>query len=185
VVDDRGEIALAAPVADLINADGDEPLQTALVEVVGQHAFDDATDRVPGDAQKPGDRGLGHLLGQPGHHILEVAGVARAVACPRHRLELRAAVKTPHATQVAFDKAPLAAQIEMPPALEAVIVAAHAPPGLTAAAAYQAPAPESHGHEHPLDPEAHVDDRRADQTQKPVERRGDAHVALLAGRLTI
>ena len=41
VVNDAGQVALAAAIADLIAADHHQPLQPSLVEVIGDHARDD------------------------------------------------------------------------------------------------------------------------------------------------
>jgi hypothetical protein len=54
---------VVAAVADLVDADADQSLQTAVIEVIGDHARDDRPDRVPTDPQKPGDRRERHLLG--------------------------------------------------------------------------------------------------------------------------
>ena len=75
--------------------------------------------------------------------------------------------------QTALDETPLRAEIEMTPTLNAVIVRAYPPPGLTAAPAYPTLAPEPNGHDHPLHPEADIDHRRAGKAQKPVECSGD------------
>ena len=184
MVDDGGEVALAAAVADLVDADRDQPLQPALVEVVGDDALDDPPDRVPADPQQPGDRRLGHLLRQPRDDVFEVARVVRAGPRPRDRLELHAAVRAAQPAQLALDHAPARAEIQMAPALDAPVVDLQMPAGLPAARAHPPPAPQPDGHDHPLGAEADVDDRRAGQAQQPVECRGDAHVVLLAGRLT-
>src|SRR5437868_6585884 len=84
----EGQVALAAAVGDLIDPDRDQSLQPAPVEVIGQDPLDDLTDRVPADPEQPRDRCLGHLLRQPRDRVLEVPGIARAPAGPRHRLEL-------------------------------------------------------------------------------------------------
>ena len=73
----------------------------------------------------------------------------------------------------------------MPPPLDAPVVDLEVSARLPAAAAHPAPAPKAHGHDHPLTGEADIDDRRAREAQKPVECSRDAHVALLAGRLTL
>src|SRR5215213_13922 len=65
VVGHAGQVALPAAIADLVDADPDQALEAALVEMIGGHALDDPPDRVPADPQKPADRGLGHLLRQP------------------------------------------------------------------------------------------------------------------------
>jgi hypothetical protein len=58
VVGHAGQVALAAAIADLVDADRDEAGEAGLVEVVGHDALHDVADRVPGDPQQPGDRGL-------------------------------------------------------------------------------------------------------------------------------
>jgi len=88
VIADRGQIALAAPVGDLVDADLDEPLEPPGVEVIAHDALDDPPDRVPAHAQEPGDRRLGHLLGEEGRQVLEVAGVGGRRALPTGRPRL-------------------------------------------------------------------------------------------------
>src|SRR5215216_58655 len=184
MVDHAGQVTVMAPVADLVDADADQPLEPRLIEVVGEDALDDPPDGVPADPEQPGDRCLGHLLGQPRDDVFEVAGVARPRPRPRDRLELRPAAATPQPPQLALDDAAVGAQIEVAPALDAPPVDRQ-PTGLPAARADPSPAPQPHRHDHPVGGEADVDHRRARQTQKPVECRADTHVALLAGRLTL
>jgi len=88
MVDDRGEVALAAAVGDLVAADRDQAAKTAFGELVGDDTGDDMPDGRPGDPEQPGDLGLGHLLGQPRDHVFEVAGVMGAGPRPRDRLEV-------------------------------------------------------------------------------------------------
>src|SRR5436305_8498348 len=58
VVDDGRQVSLAAAVADLVDADCDQALKAAMVEVVAHDALDDLTDGIPADSQHPGDRVL-------------------------------------------------------------------------------------------------------------------------------
>ena len=95
MVDDARQVAVVAPVGDLIDADREKSLQALLVEALGDDALHDPPNRVPGDPQEPGDRGLGHLLRKPGGYVLEVARVTRAGPGPRHRLKAHAAVAAP------------------------------------------------------------------------------------------
>src|SRR5438132_88862 len=94
-----------AAVGDLIDADRHEALQAALVQLLLNDALDDLTDGVPGDPQESGDRGLGHLLGEPRDYVLEVARVMGAGPGPRHRLQVNAAVSAAQAAQLALDHA--------------------------------------------------------------------------------
>src|SRR5215210_35313 len=94
-----------AAVADLVDADADQPLEPALVEVLGDDAFDDPSDGVPADPEQPADRRARHLLGQPRHDVLEVARVMGARPGPWDRLHPHAAVATAQQPQLAFDHA--------------------------------------------------------------------------------
>src|SRR5215211_5815324 len=133
VVGDARQVALAAAVGDLVDADRDEAVEAPLVEVVGHHALDDAPDRVPGDAQQPGDRRLGHLLGQPAGDVLEVARGWRASSRPRHRLEPDdPAVRAAQPAQLALDHAPVGAEVEVAPALDPAVVDLQLPTALAA-----------------------------------------------------
>jgi hypothetical protein len=105
VVGDRGQVAVMAPVADLVDADRDQPGEPVLVEVVGDDALNDRADRVPADPQQPSDRRERHLLCQPRDHVLEIARVARTGSGPGHRLEPDAAVAAAQAAQLALDDA--------------------------------------------------------------------------------
>ena len=116
VVGDVGQVALPAPVGQLIAADRNQPGQTPLVEVVGDHALDDPPDRVPGDAQQRLDLALGHLLRAERGQVLEVAGVPGVRPRPRNRLDPHAAIAALHAAQLVVDEAAPAGEIEMPPA---------------------------------------------------------------------
>ncbi len=139
-----------AAVADLVDADADQALQAALVEVLGDDAFDDPPDRVPADPQQPADRGARHLLGQPCHDVLEVARVRGARPGPWDRLHPHSAVAAAQQAQLALDDAPAGAEVEVPPALDAPVVDLQLPAGLTALRAHTSPAPQADGHDHPL-----------------------------------
>ena len=184
VVGDAGQVALPAAVADLVNADRDQPLEPAFVEVVGGDALDDPPDGVPADPEQPRDRGLGHLLRQPRNDVLQVARVMGARPGPRHRLHAHSAGLTAQQPQLALDHAAVGAEVEVAPALDATVVNLELPAGLPAART-DAPTPaQPDGHDHPLGTEADVDDGRPRETEQPLECGGDAHVALLAEPLT-
>jgi hypothetical protein len=166
MVDNARQVALAAAIRNLIDADRDQPGEALLVETVSDDALHDPPDRVPTDPQQPGDRRLGHLLRQPGDHVPEVTGVARAGPRPRDRFELSAAVRTPHAAKLALDHATRRTEVEVTPALDAMPVHMHAPAGLPTTRAHPATAAQADGHDHPLAAEADVRDRRARQAQQ-------------------
>src|SRR4051794_1864981 len=133
VVGDRRQVAVMTTVGDLVDADADEALQAALVEMLGDHTGDDPPDRVPADPEQPGDRRAGHLLRQPRDDVLEVARVRAARSRPRHRLHPHPAGAAAQQPQLALDHAAAGAEIEVPPALDAPGVEL-APAGLTAPA---------------------------------------------------
>src|SRR5438876_6658363 len=64
VVGDQGQVALAAPVADLVDADQVQLAQPAVVEFVGDDAADDRGDRSPADAEQPADHAEGRPLSE-------------------------------------------------------------------------------------------------------------------------
>ena len=129
-------------------------MQAPLVETVGDDPLDDPSDRVPGDPQQAGDRGLGHLLRQPRDRVLEVASVLGAGPRPRNRSEVDTAVRTAQAAELALDHAAISAEIEMPPALHTPAVDASAE--LAATRAHAPPAAQPDGHDHPLRAKADV-----------------------------
>ncbi len=182
VVADGGQVALPAAVGDLVDADHHQPVQAVLIEVVGDHTGHDRPDGVPADPEQPSDRGLGHLLGQKGREVLEVARVARARSGPWQRLNAHAAVRTAHPPQLVLDEAALAAEIEVAPAPASAVM--NGPADLAAARANRAPAPQRDRHDHPVHGEADIANERAGQAQQPVQCRGDAHVVLLETQLS-
>jgi hypothetical protein len=182
VIGDTGQVALPAAVGDLIDADRDQAVQAALVEVIGDDALDDPPDAVPRDPEQPRDRRLGHLLREEADEVLEVARVRGARPGPRHRLQPRpTAGAAPQAPQLALDEAPCGADVEVAPALDTTVVDRE-PPDLTAARADAPAAPEPDRHDHALGGERDADHRRSRQTEHPVECGSDAHVALLMSR---
>ena len=95
VVGDRGQVAVMAAVADLVDADADQALEAALVEVVGDDARDDRADRAPADPQQPRDRREGHLLRQPRDRRPR----SRACACAPGRAHGTGSSRTPQSRQ--------------------------------------------------------------------------------------
>jgi hypothetical protein len=146
------------------------------IEPFGGHALDDRADGVPRDPHQPGDRVLGHLLGQIGDDVLEVAREPRP-ARPRHRLHTHPAVRALHAPQRADQVAALGAQIEMAPTAQDRVVARTA--DLPAARADPPPPAQAQRDDDALLSEAHAGDRRPARVERPVECRRGAHVVLL------
>ncbi len=141
MVDDAGEVALAAAVGDLVDADSDQAGEAVLVEVLGDDTRDDLADGVPAHPQQAGDRGLGHLLRQPRDDVFEVTRVMSARARPRHGLGPDdAAVRAAQQAQLALDHAARRAEIQVAPALDAAVMHDQARARLPAARAHPAPA---------------------------------------------
>ena len=176
MVGDVGEVALPAPVRQLVAADRNQPGQPALIEVIGDDALDDPPDGVPGDPQQRLDLALGHLLGAERHQVLEVARVASVRARPRDGLDAHAAIAALHAPQLVLDEAAPAGDIEMPPAPERAVVGR--PINLAAARADQPPARERDPHDDPLNAEDDIDDTGARERQQAVKCGGGPHAVL-------
>ena len=177
VVGDAGEEAAIGAIADLVHADHHQPIETVAVELVGDHAREDLADRPPPDPQQLGQRRLGHLLGQERDDILEVARVRRAGPGPRHRLVNIAAVRAVQSPQLALDVAATGAEIQMPPALGAVLLDQQA---ACAAARARRPLPgvQPDRHNHAIGAERHVLDRCSRKAEHPLECGSDPHVVL-------
>ena len=99
--------------------------------------------------------------------IVEVARVAHASARPLHVLGQIAAARAVEPSQPALDHAPQAAHVEMPPALDAVILDRQA--ARPAARADWLLATQRDRHDHRLRAELHVPDPGAREPEHPVE----------------
>ena len=82
VIADDGQVSVGVAIADLIDTDAIQRLQAAGVEQLGHAAVDDRGDGFPGAAHQGGHRGAVGALGQPQHHVFEIAGMAGAGTCP-------------------------------------------------------------------------------------------------------
>jgi hypothetical protein len=87
VVDHDGQVAAAALVADLIDADAPQPSQAidarAGLDLLG-HPGHDPRDRPPGHPQQLGHRYPGGVGGQPRRGVLKRAGEPYCRAAPTH-----------------------------------------------------------------------------------------------------
>jgi hypothetical protein len=122
VISDAGQELVIGAVAHLVNTDEHKPIQPACIEPVGDDPLEDLPGRLPSDPHQPRDLRLAHLLRQPGGEILEVARIPRSTAGPLDMLGQIAAARAVQAAEPALDYAPQAAHIEMPPALDTVIL---------------------------------------------------------------
>jgi hypothetical protein len=177
VVGDTGQELVIGAIVHLVHTDQLKPVQPAGGELLGDDPLEDVPDRLPADPHQPRDLRLVHLLRQPGAQIVEVAGVPRAASRPLDVLRQLAAARTVEPAQPALDHAPKTARIEMPPALDAMILDRQ--PARPAARADRLLAAQRDPHDHRLRTELHVPDPGAREPEHPIECGGDPHVALL------
>jgi len=146
-------------VVDLVDADQPKAVEAAGGKLLGHDPHDDVADGLPPDPHQPGDLRLVHLLRQPRDQIIEVARVARAAACPLDVLGQIAAARAVQPAQPALDHASHAAGIQVPPALDAMVLDLQT--ASSAARADRQLATQRDGHDHRLRAELHVPDPRA------------------------
>jgi len=166
MVDDRGQELVIGAVADFIDADQRQRVEPAGGQLVGHDPRDDLADRFPTDAHQPGDLRLVHLLRQPRREVVEVARVARPATRPLDMLGQIAAPLAVQPAQAALDHAPAAADIQMAPARDAVILDLQ--PAGAAARTQRLLAAQRDGHDHPLGAERHIPHPRTRQLEHPV-----------------
>jgi hypothetical protein len=109
-------------IVDLVHADQPKAVQAAGGQLLGHDPRDDVGDGLPADPHQLRDLRLAHLLRQPRREVVEVARVARPSARPFDVLGQIAAARAVEPAQPALDHAPHAAEIQMPPALDAMIL---------------------------------------------------------------
>jgi len=173
VVADLGQVALAAAVGDLVDADHHQPRQALGVQALSDDPGDDRPDGVPADSQQDRDRRLGHLLGTEGDQVLEVARVARPRPGPRHGLDAHPAVRAANAAQLVLDSAALAGEVEVAPTPKRAVVDALA--DLPAARAHRPAATQRNPDGDSARAEEHIDDAGALKRQQAVECGRDPH----------
>lgn len=115
VVRDQGQVLLAAPPADVVDADDEQLVESSRVELLTDDAGDDPSDGVPVDATQPGDRGLVHHGGQVADQVLEVAAEPGVRAGERHPFGDHPVTRAGQPAQPGPDLQPPPTEIEMPP----------------------------------------------------------------------
>ena len=111
----------------------------------------------------------------------KVTRVAHAAARPLDRLGQITAARAVQPAQPTFDHAPHAAEIEMAPALDAMILDLQT--AGSAARADRPPATQTDRHDHGPLAELHIPHPGTWQPEHPIECRRDPHVALLGRQL--
>ncbi len=76
VVSDDRQVLMTTAVGDLVHPEMKQIVEPVVAQVLVHDPADDAVDALPRAAHQGRDRGLVRALGQPRHHVFEVAGVA-------------------------------------------------------------------------------------------------------------
>ena len=109
-------VSVPALVADLVDPDPRQAVEGIVRgPSVSDDPGDDRADGPPGDAHQLGDRGLRRVGDEPGNLVVEVPGVARAVAGPRHLGDGRAVRRAVHPGRVGLEEALNGPEVETPP----------------------------------------------------------------------
>ena len=116
MITDNGQIAVGMAVADLIDTDPIQGLQPAGVEQFGHPAVDDGGDGFPAAAHQGGHRGAVGALGQPQHHVLEIAGMPRTGSRPGQLFGADPTVGAVQPADLIDQPQPVSAQIQVSPA---------------------------------------------------------------------
>ena len=82
---------------------------------VVNEALDDRADRPPPDAQQLADGGLRAVGDEPGHLVVEVTGMARAMTCPGHLRDRRPVLRAAHPRRIGLEEALKGPKIETAP----------------------------------------------------------------------
>jgi len=116
VVDDDGQVAVAAAVAHLVDADAANTFKAPMkrLGLLG-HPFHDGDDAAPRNVEDLRHGGLVGSARQPGDEVLERSGEARARPCPRDMLDHHAVLRTPHSGCVGLDEGLHEAEVERTP----------------------------------------------------------------------
>ena len=145
VVDHDSEVLVVAFVADLIDPDPRQPGEPVHLGVhVGADPRHDRADGAPGDPHQLGHRRLRARHRQPGHLIVEGAGVSGAVPRPGHRDHRRTMDRTVHSGRVGLEHRLDRAQVQRPPAPSALTGVIARRPSPAAAAPATSPLVRAH-----------------------------------------
>ena len=122
VITDDGQIAVRVAVADLIDTDPIQRLQPARVEQLGHSTVDDRGDGFPAAAHQGGHRGAVGALGQPQHHVFEIAGMPRPGSCPGQLLGAHSALGALQSADLIDQPQPVDAQVQVSPAASPPVI---------------------------------------------------------------
>ena len=116
MIDDHDQISVSALVGDLVDPDPTQTVETINGRVdIGVDAGHDRSDRAPRHSQQLRHRALRGPDCKPGCEVIEVAGVARSVACPRHRRDRHPMRAAPNPWRSRLEKHLRRPEIQRPP----------------------------------------------------------------------
>jgi len=115
VIDDGGDVVMPLAIAELVDADAGETVESLMVEPLCYDACDDVADSAPRNAHHPRHLGFVGDLREVGGHLLEGSGEAAALPRPRHELDANAAVRALHASGRVFEENSYCPEVEMNP----------------------------------------------------------------------
>ena len=128
VIDDDHQVAVAAPVGDLVDPDPGEPIEGISHRPgIGDDTPGDRAHGPPGDPHQLDHCRLRGVGDEPGDLVIESTGVAGAVTGPWHRRDDHPVVPARHPGRVGFDEHLHRPRIECPPTSPALTVVVAAP----------------------------------------------------------
>lgn len=171
----RRQVALAAAVGDVVDADSAQALQAPLVEVVGHHTLDDR----PTESQP--------MRSNPAIGVLTICWASQATTSSKSRVydepgrahgtgssRTTRRSRTAQPAQLALDHAPAGTDVEVAPALDAAVMNLQLCAGMAAARADSPSAAQADGHHDPSAPIAtsttDAPDRRSSRLSTEVTR---------------
>ena len=171
VVDNDGQVAVAALVADLVDADAAQPRQAVDLGVdVVLNPCDDRPNAAPGDPHELDHRRLRALNRQPGHLVVERPRVTSAVSCPRDLGRDHPVRSTAHSRNIGLEITAQLADVERSPTAATFTPVVATAPSTASPTAPSGALRGAHGdHEHPFGlVELDAFDDGSRQTQQPL-----------------
>ena len=173
VIANDGQIAVRVAVADLIDTDPIQRLESAGIEQLGDPTVDDRGDRFPAAAHQGGHRGAVGALGQPQHRVFEIAGMPCPRARPGQLFGAHPALRAVQPADLIDQPQPVGAQVEVAPATSAPVIDRRAE---HPARAGQQPGARTQGDFDVAGCDDHIGHPRPGDLQQTVKCSTDAHV---------
>ncbi len=106
VVYNGGDVAVPFSVAEFVDADLFQIIESLGVELIVDDSFDDVSDGTPGNTHNPGDVGFVGNLSEIRRHLLEGSSEATICPCPRNKLDTDVAVRAFYSSRRVFKNNP-------------------------------------------------------------------------------